>query len=55
MGKTGFHIEGSDVIQFVMEDRLRHASGPVRQPVRIRYINVKVITVVDENNLGKFS
>ena len=42
-GKTGFQIEGSDLIHFITEDRLRHASGPVHIS-RIRYIyfdNVK--------------
>ena len=29
VGKTGFQKEGSDLIQFLTEDRLRHASGPV--------------------------
>ena len=29
LGKTGFQVEGSDLIHFIMEDRFRHASGPV--------------------------
>ena len=45
LGKTGFQIEGSDLIQFIMEDRLRHASGPV-QSSRIRYIYLNSAAVV---------
>ena len=37
LGKTGFQIEGSNLIQLIMEDRLRHASGPVHTSL-IRYI-----------------
>ena len=29
LGKTGFWMEGSDLIHNLREDRLRHASGPV--------------------------
>ena len=39
LGKTGFQIEGSDLIQFITEDRIGHASGPVQIPC-IRYIIV---------------
>ena len=45
-GKTGFQIEGSDLIKFIREDRLRPASsGPVHIP-RIRYMNAKFVSPV---------
>ena len=40
--KTGFQIEGSDLIQFKMEDRLRHTSGP-GQTLPIRYIYSRLL------------
>ena len=32
LGKTGFQIEESDLIQIITEDRLRQAIGPVQIP-----------------------
>ena len=37
LGKTGFQIGGSDLIQFIREDRLRHASGALHIS-RISYL-----------------
>ena len=39
MGKTGFQIEGSDLIQLITEDRLRHTSGPVQSHASVTYIS----------------
>ena len=42
---TGFQIQESDLIQFIMEDILRHASGPVHIS-RICYIYFVICTKI---------
>ena len=38
LGKTGFQIKGSDLIQNIAEDRLMHTSCPVHyHPIRHKY------------------
>ena len=45
-----FHT-GSDLIQFIMEDRLGHARGPVHIP-RICYVNkCKALRNITDDNL----
>ena len=39
LGKTGFKIKGSDLIQHITEDRLRHASGPVHPTESVTYMH----------------
>ena len=44
LGKTGFQIEGSDLVQFITDDRLRPASGLAHystHPVHLYYTMVQ--------------
>ena len=38
LGKTGFPIEAPDLIKIIMEDRLRHAKGPVQFYASVTYM-----------------
>ena len=41
LGKTGFQIKGSDLIQLITQDRLRPASGPVQLHTSVIYIEYR--------------